>query len=216
MSLVPGQSATPSATLVTSVARRAWRRWTGTVPRGPIRIDLYVGYSGAGKLNIGTGALVTATGSTYVGFNAGASGEIHFSGGTLTTQSLLASPTQLTGTGTINTHGLVSDIDLVFDVAHGLSQTFTINQSGENVTLNLDLASNPSANGDLARGHQGIGSLTIRDGISLESGTGYLGFSSGSTGVATVDGSGSRWTNSGDLYVGPSGPGNSTSAPALQ
>ena len=35
----------------------------------------------------------------------------------------------------------------------------------------------------------------------------YIGYQSGSTGVATVDGVGSTWTNNGSLYVGNSGTG---------
>ena len=37
--------------------------------------------------------------------------------------------------------------------------------------------------------------------------TGYLGYHAGSTGTATVDGTGSTWTNSGYLYIGNSGNG---------
>ena len=36
---------------------------------------------------------------------------------------------------------------------------------------------------------------------------GYIGCTSGSTGTVTVDGTGSTWTNSGDLYVGYYGNG---------
>ena len=36
---------------------------------------------------------------------------------------------------------------------------------------------------------------------------GYIGYYSGSTGTATIDGTGSTWTNSGSLYVGYSGTG---------
>ena len=39
---------------------------------------------------------------------------------------------------------------------------------------------------------------------------GTLGFDAGATGAATVDGAGSTWTNSCDLYVGDSGDGTLT------
>ena len=191
---------------------------------------------------------MTATGSTYAAYNPGATGEIHFSGGTLTTQSLRASPTQLTGTGTINAHGLVSDVDLLFDSAHGLSRTFTIDQTGQDVTVNLDLASNPSAMAIFARlagqrfpnhSRRDIGTLEDRlhrlrfrlDGRgdggrqrlevdqqfaplrrrlwqrnaedhrrrARQQHDGYIGYYSGSTGMATVDGTGSKWTNTRSL-----------------
>ena len=60
--------------------------------------------------------------------------------------------TNLLGTGTVNASGLVSDANLVFDSTHGLKQTITFNSlAGQNVTLNLDMATSPSSNGDLAR-----------------------------------------------------------------
>ena len=42
---------------------------------------------------------------------------------------VLCASDDLSGTGTINTHGLVSDIDLVFDAAYGLNQTLNINDN---------------------------------------------------------------------------------------
>ncbi|NQU21115.1 MAG: hypothetical protein HQ567_07515 [Candidatus Nealsonbacteria bacterium] len=87
--------------------------------------DFYVGYEGSGTLNISGDGTVSAGRSTCVACQTGSTGSIHFGpgGGTLTTGSLFASPTQLTGTGTIHTRGLVSDVDLVFDSAASLTQT---------------------------------------------------------------------------------------------
>ena len=116
--------------------------WTNSV-------DLYVGKSGSGTLSIVNGGAVSVAGTTYVGFGASSTGAVKFgtSGGTLTTRSLLVSPTQLAGTGTINTSGLVSDINLIFDSAHGLKQTFPFQQSGQNISVNLDMATTPANNG---------------------------------------------------------------------
>ena len=51
---------------------------------------------------------------------------IKFNGGTLTTQSLYASPSgvssALTGTGVINANGLVSDVTLVFNSTSSLKR----------------------------------------------------------------------------------------------
>ena len=93
--------------------------------------DLYVGNSGSGTLNVTNGGAVSVAGTTYVGFGAGSAGAINFgaNGGTLTTGSLAASPSQLTGTGTINARGLVSDVNLLFDSAASLKQTLTFNNS---------------------------------------------------------------------------------------
>ena len=177
--------------------------------------SLHVGCQGDGTLNITNGGSVSVAGTTYVGYAGDlyqpslvGSGTINFgvNGGTLTTQSLLASPTQLAGTGTINACGLVSDVDLIFDSVQSLKQTFAIQQSGLNVTVNLDM-SNSSTVGSLGAGYNGAGSLAIRGGTVVNSTTGYLGLNAGSTGVATVDGAGSMWAISGYLYVGNSGSG---------
>ena len=173
--------------------------------------SLYVGCNGTGTLNITTGGSVTATGTTYVGNGYSSSvgiGAINFgaNGGTLTTQSLFVSPTQLAGTGTINTRGFVSDTNLVFDSTHSANQTFIINQSGQNIAVNLDV-SNSSNVGGLGAGYDRAGSLTIRDGVVVSSAVGYLGCNTGSAGVATVDGLGSTWTNNGTLCVGYNGNG---------
>ena len=137
--------------------------------------DLYVGYDGDGTLNIANGGGVAAIGTTYVGSGAGSSGTVNFgaNGGTLTTGSLAASPNQLTGTGTVNACGLVSDLNLAFDSTHGLKQTITLNSlPGQNVVINLDM-SNTANNGALGAGWQGAGSLTVQDGIAVTSSVGY-------------------------------------------
>ncbi|MCP4777141.1 MAG: hypothetical protein GY880_23215, partial [Planctomycetaceae bacterium] len=48
------------------------------------------------------------------------------------------------------------------------------------------------------------GTLNVNSGARFDNTTGYIGYSSGSSGTATVSGSGSQWNNSGDLYVGGS------------
>ena len=56
-------------------------------------------------------------------------------------------------------------------------------------------------------GNSGNGTLNITNGGKVSNSYGYLGYNSGSTGTATVDGTGSTWTNSGYLYIGNSGNG---------
>ncbi|NQU23953.1 MAG: hypothetical protein HQ567_21940, partial [Candidatus Nealsonbacteria bacterium] len=172
--------------------------------------ELYVGHDGSGTLNISGGGAASVGRSTYVGYEAGSIGSVHFGpgGGTLTTGSLFASPTQLSGTGTINTRGLVSDIDLVFDSTVSLNQTLVFDsQPEQNVTVNLDMAGDPGNSVILGAGWRGHGSLAIRDGVTVNSYGGDIGYASGSTGVATVDGAGSTWTSSYILFVGRRGSG---------
>jgi T5SS/PEP-CTERM-associated repeat protein len=52
-----------------------------------------------------------------------------------------------------------------------------------------------------------IGKLTIDDGYTVKDVTGYIGYLSGSGGTVLVTGSGSTWTNTGNLYIGYQGTG---------
>ena len=148
---------------------------------------LEIGSAGTGTLNIANGATVAAGQAATDTISAGApTGSINFgpNGGTLTTNSICVSAGQLSGTGTINTHGLVSDMAVVFDSPSSLNQTVTLNQPGKNIAFNLSIPTNNS--GDLGTGVVGNGSLTIRNGVTVNCHNGYLGYLSGSTGVATV------------------------------
>jgi len=165
--------------------------------------NLYVGCYGQGVLDISNGGNVNVEGETWVASEEGSSGQINFDNGTLTTGGLLATPADLTGTGVINTHGIVSDIDLVFDSTHGTNQTMILNSfPDQNITINLS----QDSTGSLGVGYGAGGTLTIKDGVSVESHWGYLGYKSGSVGHAYVDGVGSSW-NCDWLVVGYYGQG---------
>ena len=110
---------------------------------------------------------------------------------------------RLLGNGTITSKGAVLDADLVFDGTHGSQQAIAFGTGGT-LSLNLD------GIGGLGAGYKGTGTLRIADGIAVTSSVGYLGYNSGSTGTATVTGTGSKWTNSGNLYVGNRGSGTLT------
>ncbi len=126
-------------------------------------------------------------------------------GGTLTAASVMVSPTQLAGTGTIITRGLVSDIDLRFDSSHGLNQVIPLQRPGQDITVSLDAT---GASPLLGAGCQGSGSLTVSGGIAVKSSFGYVGWGGSSTGVATVSGSGSTWSViNGQLHIGYYGSG---------
>jgi T5SS/PEP-CTERM-associated repeat protein len=159
--------------------------------------DANVSTSGAGTLNILNGATVSVSGDTALGLM----GTVNFgnNGGTLNTLGVIYSPSQLSGSGTINTNGIVSDGALVFDATHGAAKSFTSN----GIAVNL----NQSGAGSLGAGFSGSGTLTIADGVSIRSYNGYLGFQSGSTGTATITGSGTKWINGSSLFVGNSGAG---------
>jgi T5SS/PEP-CTERM-associated repeat protein len=143
-----------------------------------------VGQFGIGKLTLGGLVDVSGVfGSTHVG-GVGVEGTIHFENGVLKTRSLRASFSQFTGIGTINTNGLQSDVELVFDQNHGRQQQFTHG----NVTINLDM----NGNGRIA-----VPSLTIADGLDVSSYSGTVP----SDGSALITGNGSTWRNNVGLSV---------------
>ena len=161
---------------------------------------LWVGNSGSGTLNISNGGAVSVAYSTTV---SDSSASINFgpNGGTLSTGWLIASPARLTGAGTINTKGLVSGFDLMFDGSAKCSTTFG---TGGMLTVNMSAA---GGGGYLGVGYGASSTLDVRNGAVVYSYSGYLGYNSGSSGTATVDGPGSNWVNFFSLYVGNSGTG---------
>ena len=110
------------------------------------------------------------------------------------------SPIQMSGSATINTRGLIAETNLVFDSTARLQQTFRYDQPGQNLTVNLDLASTPSENGILGAGNVGgAGSITIRNGAVVTCGGSIIG--SGKAGVVTVTGTSSTWNVGGPIFV---------------
>ena len=187
---------------------------------------LSLGFEGKGILNILNGGVVSSYRAT-VGSSPGASGEVSiahgselqvakeivvgdfysqgkivFDDGILTSGSLFASPSQLEGNGVINTHGLVSDLDLVFDASHGLQQQIILDdQPNQNVTINLDV----DGSGSLGVGYNGHGTLRIAQGQVVSSDFGSLGRNPGSDGSAIIEGNGSFWAIQNGLGVGGEG-----------
>ena len=181
---------------------------SGSGSQWDILETLYLGYAGTGSLAIEDTAVVNVDLDTIAGHSGSASGSIAFDGGTLNTGGLVASADSMTGTGTINTHTLVSDIDLVIDTLSGLQQQVILaTMSGQNITINLDL-SDPGSNRSLGVGYSGNGTLTLLDGLSVSSTQGILGYQGGSSGVASVSGAGTHWINSDTLTVGDYGTGS--------
>ena len=160
---------------------------------------LCIGRYGNGTLTIADGGLVEVVGDTYTAKYADSAGVVNFDNGTLTTGGFLG---VVSGTGTINTKGLVIDADLLFDTNHGLTQTATLDGPGRNIKVNLDVDGSRS----MGVGYGGNGSMQILDGLTVPSTSGYLGYQFGSTGVVTVSGAESAWIHN-DLYVGYGGDG---------
>ncbi|MAT67978.1 MAG: hypothetical protein CMJ58_00465 [Planctomycetaceae bacterium] len=166
--------------------------------------SLYVGYQGSGSLSITSNGVVSVGENTWVAYDSTSTGTIHFENGTLSTGGLIGAASSLTGTGIVNAHGLTTDVDLVFDANHGLNQTIVLRESpGQDISLNLHIDGTAA----LGVGYSTAGTMTIADGIVVQSTDGYCGYESGSTGTVAVDGAGSAWSNSGALQIGSKGSG---------
>lgn len=185
-------------------------RWFGAT--GSVTVDdslwsnsenLYVGYYGDGSLIITNGGRVVADSVEFgVRYETNSTGSIVFgTGGTLEANSFYFSPENLSGSGTALVHGVVADLDLVFD---GSSSATT---QVDDVSVFVDAS---SGEGVLGAGYKDSGSLLITNGAVVNSYGGSIGYEIGATGVATVTGAGSIWSNETYLYVGDRGVGTLT------
>lgn len=167
--------------------------------------NLEVGRRGQGILRIEEGSAVTVQGQTTAGRVFNNSSAIEFNNGELNTGTLAVFPSQLHGNGTIHTQGLIADgFDLLFDAQHGTTQTIRLNsQPDQDVLIHL----NHDRNSTLGAGYKGDGTLTIRDGVQVDSLDGSLSYYDASSGTADVSGEGTRWRIHRQLDVGRAGDG---------
>ncbi|WP_372530032.1 autotransporter domain-containing protein [Oricola sp.] len=161
--------------------------------------DLYVGYGGTGSLDISTGGTVNAY-SVSVAVGAGSTGTINIgtaSGGPAAAAGTLNSPTIVFGDG----DGTVvfNHTDTGYDFGAGISGNGEIFHKAGETNLTGD------SSGFLGETRVYGGTLHVSG--SLGGSTGVIGTSPGSSGTVTVEGSGSRWTNSGGFFVGHEGTG---------
>ena len=160
-----------------------------------------VGNEGTGILNIYDSADVDVR-DIYVNLNksAGSSGTINFDNGSLHASTLYADFADLTGSGTIYTNGLVANTALVLDSTTGL--TTTISGVGANGNITIELDASTGVPYSMGAGYNGVGSLTITDGVVLASLEGDIGFWKNSSGTATVSGNGTAWMIENEFDVG--------------
>ena len=163
-------------------------------------VQINIGNGGSGTLTISNGGHVSSFGST-VGGGSGSSGVVNVgdAGSSWTNNSFL----ELSGTGGngslhIMNGGTVSNGSCIMG---SFSGTGTATVAGTGSTWTND--------GDLTVGNifDGIGTVTISDGAQVTNANGFLGFDSSANGTVEIDGAGSMWTNTGNLYVGGSDTG---------
>ena len=177
--------------------------------------NLYVGYLCNGSLAISHGATVTST-NGYIGRN-----DFFY--------SVSANTGAVTVDGTGSTWANSSNIYVGYagngslTISHGATVTSTNGYIGRTNSSYYGLATTGTVTVDgpgsawnnsdkLFVGGEGYysnnnGYLSITDGATVTSTSGIIGNTSYSTGTVTVDGEGSTWANSNNLYVGNSGTG---------
>ena len=159
--------------------------------------NLYVGRYGSGTLNVESAGVVTDT-DGYIGWQSGSTGE-----------------------ATVTGAGSLWDNSANLYVGHEGNGTLNVEAGGVVTSTNGFIGGNHSGIGEAmvtGRGSQwnnlrhlhvgltGTGTLNITDGgVVSNTGFGYIGGNSGSTGTATVTGSGSQWNSSDNLYISAAG-----------
>jgi fibronectin-binding autotransporter adhesin len=130
-------------------------------------------------------------------------------GAEVTTAELYATPSDLSGDGTITvTQGGIFDGSLVFNTAQS---SLGKGQFGSGGTLNVNVAG-----AHFGIGYRGTGALTIANGATISGMAGFLGYEERSTGSAVVTGAGTRWNSVASLQVGRYGSGTLTVADGAQ
>jgi len=177
----------------------------------------YTGLTGTGATTIGSGATLASTTNTYLGYFSGSSGMLNINAGglvdtggdaylgylgaTSATPSTPANPAA-SGTATVGGTGALWDVAGFLSVGEGGAGTLTVNSGGT-----------VSSGGDtfIGRDSGSSGTLNVTAGglVDTNNNNGFLGFSSGATGTATVGGTGAEWVMAG-LSVGEGGAGTLT------
>ncbi len=159
--------------------------------------DLYVGYANEGMLSIQNGGAVSNV-DGYIGRVSNATGTVTVdgAGSTWVNSNELNVGYQGSGTLTIQNGGAVSNRYAYVGREAGSSGTVTVSGAGSTWSM---VQSSPFI------GYFGEGTLAIYDGGNVSSHYGYVGYNSGATGAAIVDGADSNWTLEQQLYIGVSG-----------
>ena len=198
-----------------------------------VGMNLYIGFEDDGDLTINTEGEVHVGDTTYVNCHYTGDGEIeltsgtgfiHFDSnpgvgdptGTLYTGALLAGLNQLTGTGTVETRGIIIDVDNVeiSDPQSEATTSFSYTNATGTVTIELNNEGYSEYFGAGYSSGQTV-AATISGGVNYHSENGIIGFQSSANGTVTVNGTDSKWTlycgdygtSDTNLYVGYKGDG---------
>ncbi|MCL2713605.1 MAG: autotransporter outer membrane beta-barrel domain-containing protein [Alphaproteobacteria bacterium] len=157
---------------------------------------LTIGLLGTGSLNITDGAAVS-NGAAYIGNKTGASGEVTVDGAGSTWKNSMGlyigiengayGSLRVTGGGVV-----VSDFGGMVANNIGSAADITVDGAGSKWIMTY---------GDFELGRGGTGTLAITNGGLVSDGDGNIANNPRGVASVTVDGAGSTWTNSGNLYI---------------
>ncbi len=171
--------------------------------------DLFVGYYGTGILNITNGGTVNP-GKKYgitIADQGGSSGTVNVNNSTLAVDNSAILVGNI-GNGILNiTNNGTVTTDTDMTIADNALSTSAVTVSGSGSSLTIE---NSTGGNNLYVGLGGSGSLTVSGGGTVTTNTtgsnAYIGYTNGSNGTATIDGTDSSW-DSYHLYVGEGGTG---------
>jgi T5SS/PEP-CTERM-associated repeat protein len=162
--------------------------------------------NGVGTVTVSNGGTIFTDGGggsfgSVIGYNSGSTGTVNIIGvGSSWTNKGVLSISDVGGNGILHvmTGGSVSNSSGIVGNFGGTAEV-TVEGTGSTWTNNGDLI--------VGNNFDGVGLVTISDGARVSNFNGFVGFNSSANGTVEVDGTGSTWANSGDLYVGGSNSG---------
>ena len=167
---------------------------TGSGSQWNTLVSLFVGHNSNGKLNVEAGGVVSnARGFIGTGIGSTSEATVTGSGSQWNTSILFYVGHRGNGTLNVEAGGVVSNTYANIGRKAGSTGAATVTGIG----------SQWNDSGFFIVGYSGDGTLNVEvGGVVSNTNNGYIGFNPGSTGVATVTGSGSQWNNSDSFYLG--------------
>jgi len=187
----------------------AGSKWTNTDEQHVGYFDagaLTVGYRGAGTLLVEDGAEVSNT-AAYLGRSAPGTAIVTGAGSEWASSGALYIGHSSTGMLTIKAGGQVSNTTAHLGL-HVFSLNGEITGISRGAVTVTGVGSKWTNSSNLYVGYRGAGTLLVEDGGEVSNTSGYLGYSitapyaaASATAIATVTGTGSKWTNTRDLSI---------------
>lgn len=174
---------------------------TGSGSKWTVSQAINVGVFGNGTMRVEAGGRVTNSRRSYLGKNAGATGEATITGAGSQWTNLGNFTIGYSGNGILKVEAggrFSCDYGRLAD-DHGSTGAAIVHGAQSTLTMT-----------GIELGFEGVASLRVEAGGKLKTTSGGIAYTSSSSGDATISGVGSQWANSGNLRVGISGDGTLT------